>query len=96
MMMMEQLDKNRLRRNWVLLVDSIDPDAMCTHLLEAGLFTRRMVEMVRATPGGRYSRSEELLLLLTKRGPRAFQTFLSCLRRAEQDELVAALLQDSI
>ena len=74
---MEQLDKDRIRRNFVLLGDSIDPDAM-----------------VRATPGGRYSRSEELLLLLTKRGPRAFQTFLSCLRRAEQDELVAALLQD--
>ena len=92
---MEWRDRDRMRRNYTLLLDSIDPDVMCTHLLEAGLLSRGMVEMVRATPGGRYSRSEELLMMLMRRGPRAFDTFLSCLRRAKQDALVAALLQDA-
>mgnify|MGYP001826341546 CR=1 FL=1 len=77
----------------MLLLDSIDPDEMCTHLLEAGLLCKGMVEMVRATSGGRYMRCDELLMLLMKRGPRAFDTFLSCLRRAKQDALVATLQQ---
>lgn len=88
---MEPEHKERIRRNFCTLLDRLNmDDAVQADFLRTGLFTEYMLERIQMA-GGRRDRIVEMLLMLPKRGPQAFQLFTGALNRTGQTELAALL-----
>lgn len=88
---MELEHRDILRRNFCTLIANIEmDDALYVQFMITGLFTQSMVETIREA-GGRRQRAVEMLMMLTKRGPRAFQLFLDALDKTGQTELADIL-----
>ncbi|XP_059194583.1 caspase-2 isoform X4 [Centropristis striata] len=90
--MLEQ-DKRALRRRSAILCKQLVVDELLIQSLQADeILTESMAESIMAEQTS-HKRSWRLLLLLPKRGPRAFSSFCSALRETEQQHLCELLAQ---
>ncbi|XP_042345288.1 caspase-2 isoform X2 [Plectropomus leopardus] len=90
--MLEQ-DRRALRRRSAILCKELVVDALLIQSLQADdILTESMAESIMAEQTSQ-KRSWRLLLLLPKRGPRAFSSFCSALRETEQQHLCDLLTQ---
>ncbi|XP_035991012.1 caspase-2 isoform X4 [Fundulus heteroclitus] len=79
--------KKALQRNSAVLCKELVVDELLTQSLHAdGILTENMAETIMAEKTSQ-KRSWRLLLLLPKRGPKAFQSFCSALQDTEQQHL---------
>uniref|UniRef100_A0A3Q4G0M9 Caspase-2 n=1 Tax=Neolamprologus brichardi TaxID=32507 RepID=A0A3Q4G0M9_NEOBR len=84
--MMER-DRQALRRNSAILCRQLVVDELLIQFLQAGdILTESMAESIMAEQTSQ-KRSWRLLLLLPKRGPRAFSSFCSALQETDQKHL---------
>lgn len=92
---MLERDKNALRRNSAVLCKQLVVDELLIQSLQAdGILTENMAETIMAEQTSQ-KRSWRLLLLLPKRGPKAFQSFCSALRDTDQQHLCDLITQSS-
>ncbi|MEQ2252159.1 hypothetical protein ILYODFUR_018867, partial [Ilyodon furcidens] len=90
---MLERDKNALRRNSAVLCKQLVVDELLIQSLQAdGILTESMAETIMAGQTSQ-KRSWRLLLLLPKRGPKAFQSFCSALKDTEQQHLCDLIIQ---
>ncbi|XP_017270905.1 caspase-2 isoform X2 [Kryptolebias marmoratus] len=90
---MLERDKLALRRRSADLCKDLVVDEMLIQLLHAdNILTESMAESIMAGQTSQ-KRNWRLLLLLPKRGPRAFSSFCSALRQTEQQHLCDLLAQ---
>ncbi|XP_074509437.1 caspase-2 isoform X11 [Sebastes fasciatus] len=90
--MLEQ-DRRALRRRSAILCKQLVVDELLIQSLQAeDILTESMAESIMAEQTSQ-KRSWRLLLLLPKRGPRAFSSFCSVLRETEQQHLYDLLIQ---
>ncbi|XP_006887236.1 PREDICTED: caspase-2 [Elephantulus edwardii] len=80
-----------LKRNRVALAKQLLLSELLEHLLEQDIITLEMRELVQARVGS-FNQNVELLNLLPKRGPRAFEAFCAALRETKQAHLEDLLL----
>ncbi|XP_032374603.1 caspase-2 isoform X6 [Etheostoma spectabile] len=90
---MLERDKRALRRGSNILIKQLVVDELLIQSLQADdILTESMAESIMAEQTSQ-KRSWRLLLLLPKRGPRAFSSFCSALRETEQQHLYDLLTQ---
>lgn len=80
-----------LKKNRVVLAKQLLLSELLEHLLEKDIITLEMREHIQAKVGG-FSQNVELLNLLPKRGPQAFDAFCVALRETKQGHLEDLLL----
>ncbi|KAM6167062.1 caspase-2 isoform 2-T2 [Erethizon dorsatum] len=80
-----------LKRNRVVLAKQLLLSELLEHLLEKDIITLEMRELIQAKVGS-FSQNVELLNLLPKRGPEAFDAFCAALRETKQGHLEDLLL----
>ncbi|XP_036285011.1 caspase-2 isoform X8 [Pipistrellus kuhlii] len=80
-----------LKKNRVLLAKQLLLSELLEHLLEQDIITFEMREHIQAKVGS-FNQNVELLNLLPKRGPRAFDAFCEALRETKQGHLEDLLL----
>ncbi|KAM9651180.1 caspase-2 [Trichechus inunguis] len=80
-----------LKRNRVVLAKQLLLSELLEHLLEKDIITLEMRELIQARVGS-FHQNVELLNLLPKRGPRAFEAFCAALRETKQAHLEDLLL----
>ncbi|KAM6200855.1 caspase-2 [Rhynchocyon petersi] len=81
-----------LKRNRVVLAKQLLLSELLEHLLEKDIITLEMRELIQARVGS-FNQNVELLNLLPKRGPRAFEAFCAALRDTKQAHLEDLLLE---
>uniref|UniRef100_A0A8C3VY22 Caspase-2 n=1 Tax=Catagonus wagneri TaxID=51154 RepID=A0A8C3VY22_9CETA len=81
-----------LKKNRVVLAKQLLLSELLEHLLEKDIITLEMREHIQAKVGS-FSQNVELLSLLPKRGPHAFDAFCVALRETKQDHLEELLLK---
>uniref|UniRef100_A0A8D1MN99 Caspase 2 n=1 Tax=Sus scrofa TaxID=9823 RepID=A0A8D1MN99_PIG len=81
-----------LKKNRVVLAKQLLLSELLEHLLEKDIITLEMREHIQAKVGS-FSQNVELLNLLPKRGPQAFDAFCVALRETKQDHLEELLLE---
>ena len=76
---MEQLHKDVLLQKRVYLVENLDTLSLLNHLLQDKILSKIHYDQIKShkTPG---ERSEELLDILEKRGPKAYKSLLKALK----------------
>ncbi|KAM6936577.1 caspase-2 isoform 2-T2 [Lycodopsis pacificus] len=90
---MLQRDKRALRTRSTILCKQLVVDELLIQSLQAdNILTESMAESIMAAQTSQ-KRSWRLLLLLPKRGPRAFSSFCSALQETEQQHLYELLTQ---
>ncbi|XP_034730117.1 caspase-2 isoform X8 [Etheostoma cragini] len=90
---MLERDKRALRRGSNILIKQLVVDELLIQSLQADdILTESMAETIMAEQTSQ-KRSWRLILLLPKRGPRAFSSFCSALRETEQQHLHDLLTQ---
>ncbi|XP_053289337.1 caspase-2 [Pleuronectes platessa] len=90
---MLQRDRRALQRRSAVLCKQLVVDEMLVQLLQADdILTESMAEGIMAEKTSQ-KKSWRLLLLLPKRGPRAFSLFCAALRETEQQHLCELLTQ---
>lgn len=90
---MLERDRQALRRRSAVLCKQLVVDALLIQSLQAeDILTESMAESIMAEQTSQ-KRSWRLLLLLPKRGPRAFSSFCSALQETEQQHLCDLLMQ---
>ncbi|XP_058283470.1 caspase-2 isoform X4 [Hylobates moloch] len=80
-----------LKKNRVVLAKQLLLSELLEHLLEKDIITLEMRELIQAKVGS-FSQNVELLNLLPKRGPQAFDAFCEALRETKQGHLEDVLL----
>ncbi|KAF5914449.1 hypothetical protein HPG69_016400 [Diceros bicornis minor] len=80
-----------LKKNRVVLAKQLLLSELLEHLLEKDIITLEMRELIQAKVGN-FSQNVELLNLLPKRGPQAFEAFCAALRETKQGHLEDLLL----
>ncbi|KAM5302413.1 caspase-2 isoform 4-T4 [Glossophaga mutica] len=80
-----------LKKNRVVLAKQLLLSELLEHLLEKDIITLEMREHIQAKVGS-FSQNVELLNLLPKRGPQAFDAFCMALRETKQGHLEDLLL----
>ncbi|XP_045038020.1 caspase-2 isoform X2 [Desmodus rotundus] len=80
-----------LKKNRVVLAKQLLLSELLEHLLEKDIITLEMREHIQAKVGS-FSQNVELLNLLPKRGPQAFDAFCVALRETKQSHLEDLLL----
>ncbi|XP_003475318.1 caspase-2 isoform X1 [Cavia porcellus] len=80
-----------LKRNRVVLAKQLLLSELLEHLLEKDIITLEMRELIQAKVGS-FNQNVELLNLLPKRGPEAFDAFCTALRETKQGHLEDLLL----
>ncbi|XP_054904555.1 caspase-9 [Poeciliopsis prolifica] len=88
---MEEQHKKILQQNRINLVTDMDPSALYEPLVEKGVFTKDMIEVIKSS-GTRRDQARQLVLDLETRGNGAFQLFLESLRESGQLGLMETLL----
>ncbi|KAK2844725.1 hypothetical protein Q5P01_011384 [Channa striata] len=90
---MLERDRQSLRKHSAVLCKQLVVDEMLIQLLQAGgILTDSMAESIMAEQTSQ-KRSWRLLLLLPKRGPKAFSSFCAALQDTEQQHLCDLLTQ---
>lgn len=73
--------KNILLKFRELLLENLDPDKVSLQLLTAGVLTSDDKEKIEENPSQR-EKSEELLMMLATKGPRAYKEFMKTLEES--------------
>lgn len=81
-----------LKKNRVVLAKELLLSELLEHLLERDIITLEMREHIQAKTGS-FGQNVELLNLLPKRGPQAFDAFCVALRETKQSHLEELLLR---
>ncbi|GAA6110966.1 caspase-2 isoform X1 [Tachysurus ichikawai] len=90
---MKEIDKAALRKNSVALCRELVVDELLIQYLQAeDILTESMAETILAETTSQ-RRSWRLLMLLPKRGPRAFRTFCTALKETQQEHLSILLIR---
>jgi len=84
--------KNILLKFYVLLLEKLDPNEVSVQLLTAGVLTPGDIEKVEEKPSQR-EKSEELLMILATKGPKAYKEFVKALEK-NQCFLACQLLKE--
>lgn len=88
---MEKIHKDALRKTRIRLVSDLHPDAeLWDMLVVEGIFTPIMMEYIQAEKT-RADKVRKLLDDLVRRGPKAYQKFMKCLRGSRHEDLANAL-----
>ncbi|XP_060071302.1 cell death protein 3-like isoform X2 [Ylistrum balloti] len=88
---MEKIHKDALRKTRIRLVQDLHPDAeVWDMLVTESIFTPIMMEYIQAERT-RADKVRRLLDDLVRRGPKAYQKFLKCLRKSEHEDLANAV-----
>ena len=88
---MDETHRSILRQNWVYLVDNLIPDELADHLLADSIITNDMYEEIRVKPTKK-EKITQLLFIIQRRGPHAFEKLLAGLRNTEQEFIADQLL----
>ena len=89
-MIMLKSERESIRRNFVSLVEELPCDKVASYLYQDGVISNNMLcEILEFQPT---QRSYHLLILLQRRGPRAFQSFIRALKYANREDLAASLI----
>uniref|UniRef100_V9KZT1 Caspase-2 n=1 Tax=Callorhinchus milii TaxID=7868 RepID=V9KZT1_CALMI len=91
---MKSAESEALRKVHVTLAKQLVSTEIVHHLLSAEILTEEMVDLLE-TCRGTFQKNTELLRLLPKRGPRAFEEFCRALDRTKQSHLTG-LLRESV
>ncbi|KAF3839220.1 hypothetical protein F7725_017937 [Dissostichus mawsoni] len=92
---MQEQDRRALQRNTAVLCKQLVVDELLIQVLQAdSILTESMAEGIMAEQTS-HKRSFRLLLLLPKRGPRAFSGFCSALQETEQQHLYDLIRQST-
>jgi len=86
--------KNILLKFYVPLLEKLDPNEVSLQLLTAGVLTSDDKEKIEQNPSQR-EKSEELLMILATKGPRAYEEFLKTLEK-DQCSLACQLLKEGM
>ncbi|XP_069774264.1 caspase-2 isoform X2 [Narcine bancroftii] len=89
---MRREHREALRSLHLVLARQLVAGELQQHLLSQRILTEEMMHLIEAKVGS-FNRNVELLLLLPKRGPSAFDVFLQALRDTEQTHLAQLLLE---
>ena len=84
--------KNILLKFYLLLLEKLDPNEVSVQLLTAGVLTSDDKEKVDEKPSQR-EKSEELLMILATKGPRAYEEFVKALEK-DHSYLACQLLKE--
>ncbi|XP_067833970.1 caspase-2-like, partial [Heptranchias perlo] len=87
---MRKHHQETLRWHHVILAKQLVPGELLQHLLAQEIITEEMLELIESKCGT-FLKNVELLKLLPKRGPRAFDTFCTALIDTKQEHLVSLL-----
>ena len=90
---MDSRHKQIITSNFVLLTRELPTTKILGYFLFDGLFSDRMVQEILETPPSR--RNYQLISLLTRRGPRAYNCLLEALKACDRSDLIQALTLDS-
>ncbi|TRY86472.1 hypothetical protein DNTS_001097 [Danionella cerebrum] len=89
---MKKWERLALRKNSVMLLkDLVVDDLLIQCLRQDEVLTENLMERIMAKPTSQ-GKSSELLVVLPKRGPRAFSSFCSALKATEQQHLCKLLV----
>lgn len=72
--------KNILLKFYVLLLEKLDPSEVSLQLLTAGVLTSDDKEKIEEKHSQK-EKNEELLMILTTKGPRAYEEFVKALEK---------------
>ena len=72
--------KNILLKFYVLLLEKLDPSEVSLQLLTADVLTSDDKEKIEEKPSQK-EKNEELLMILTTKGPRAYEEFMKALEK---------------
>ena len=86
---MLKAERDSIRQNFVCLVRELPVHDVLAFLFQDGIFNTRMMEEILELSIS--DRSFALLMLLQRRGPRAFTSFIKALKHAKREDLVQTL-----
>lgn len=86
---MLKAERDNIRRNFVCLVRELPCHEVLAFLYQDGIFSENMMNEILELPAT--ERNYALLMLLQRRGPRAYTTFIKALNQAKREDLVQAL-----
>lgn len=75
-----------LKKNRIILAKQLVPTELLQYLLTEDIITEEMLEIIQCKSGN-FSQNVELLKLLPKRGPDAFDIFCAALKETKQEHL---------
>lgn len=90
---MEKCHKDVLRLNTVFLTRNVNVEAVCLNLIEKGFFIYSHIDDLLTPLRSMNERCLDMLFLLNKRGPNAWDTFLTSLDETGQHNISARLRQ---
>lgn len=91
---MEHSHKEAIRKNWTYLLENLMVDDLLDYLISHSIITENMKEEVEIQRTRR-DKATQLLFIVQKRGPKAFQILLDGLRECHM-EFIADRLESSI
>lgn len=91
---MEHSHKEAIRKNWTYLLENLMVDDLLDYLISHSIITENMKEEVEIQRTRR-EKATQLLFIVQKRGPKAFQILLDGLRECHM-EFIADRLESSI
>lgn len=89
---MEAIHRSTLRQNWVYLIENLVPGELADHLLAESILTNDMYEKIKVK-ATKKEKITHLLFIIQRRGPKAFEKFLTALRKTDQEFIADQLLQ---
>ncbi|XP_021357377.1 uncharacterized protein LOC110452942 [Mizuhopecten yessoensis] len=91
---MDPIHKAKLKRNYVQIVNDLDPKDVVDDLYQDGILTDNDCERVTNSNKTRKERCENLISVLTKRGPLAFESFLGAIRCSKYSHIADLIIPD--
>lgn len=91
---MEHSHKEAIRKNWTYLLENLMVDDLLDYLISHSIITENMKEEVEIQRTRR-EKATQLLFIVQKRGPKAFQTLIDGLKECHM-EFIAERLESSV
>lgn len=91
---MEHIHREAIRKNWTYLLENLMIDDLLDYLLSHSIISDNMKEEVEIQ-GTRREKATQLLFIIQKRGPQAFQALLNGLRECGMG-FIAERLEQSV
>ncbi|XP_033740774.1 uncharacterized protein LOC117327753 isoform X2 [Pecten maximus] len=92
---MDPIHKAKLKRNYVQIVIDVEPKDLVDDLYQDGILTDNDCERVTNSNETRKERCENLISVLMKRGPHAFQSFLGAIQSSNYSHIVDLLASNT-
>ncbi|XP_062587644.1 caspase-2-like [Saccostrea cucullata] len=89
---MEHRHREAIRKNWTFLLENLIVDELMDFLISHSILTENMKEEVEIQRTRR-EKATQLLFIVQKRGPQAFQTFVDGLKECQMGFIAERLEQ---